>query len=263
LPCYFDAVKDHPFVDEVVNSDKIDLADYNISYNTTSACNRYEIAMSPYSGLNRSDIWANHCGVELKHHNMHLRVSPESMEYGKNTVDYYRQTHKGPIVLLCPISAMIAKNLLDWQIEGVIKELRNMNCFVLASHVGPVSKLIEMDVPIIRTTILQLFGLTSACDYIISVDTAQIHVAGGLKKPTVGIFTFADGLVYCQNYPTVTVVQKHRALDPQWICGPCYNWPNCTKTNAIPKPCLTEITVGMIIGAVKKMMKKYPQSTIL
>lgn len=260
LPCYFDALRDHPFIDELVNSNKVDLFDYNISYNTTSSCCRYEIMISPNSGLHRSDIWSNHCGVKLTKHNMHLRISDEGLAYGLNTVEHYRK--RQPTVLLCPISAMVAKNLLPEQIEGLVTRLRASGYCVLASHTQPIFKCAEMNVPIISTNIQQLFGLIKACNYVISVDTSQLHIAGGLEKPAVGIFTFADGKKYMKYYSTCELVQKHRD-NGDWDCGPCYNYPNCTKFKGIPKPCLTEITVDMIMDGFNKLVKRFPSNTIL
>jgi hypothetical protein len=85
-------------------------------------------------------------------------------------------------------------------------------------------------------------------------------LAGELKKPLVGVFTFADGKVYGRYYDFV-LVQKHRD-NGDWDCGPCYNWGNCTKTEKVPKPCLTEITAEMIIEGVDKMFDKWPLSNI-
>lgn len=257
LPCYHCALKDHPFIDELVNSEHIDIANYNTSYNTTSACNRYEVGMSPHSGLHRSDIWANHCGVELRNHEMHLKIDNEAQKFSTDIVDSYRQNHNGPIVLLCPMSAMISKNLTDGQMEGIVTQLRNMNYFVLASHTSSIAILNKLNVPVVKTNTPQLIGLVNACDYIISVDTAQIHIAGGLKKPAVGIFTFADGKVYLKFYSSCELVQKHRD-NGDWDCGPCYNYPNCTKYNGLPKPCLTEITVDMIMDKFKELVKRFP-----
>jgi hypothetical protein len=76
-----------------------------------------------------------------------------------------------------------------------------------------------------------------------------------MKKPVVGVFTYVDGLVYSSYYPTAIVAQLHRATHPHWTCGPCYNFrvhvPNVTK---IPKPCLTELTLEMIIEKVDQML---------
>src|SRR5690606_29628645 len=61
---YHEALYDHPYIDTLENSKKIDYLDYVIHYNTTSACTRHESRVAPFSDKHRSDIWANHCGVE-------------------------------------------------------------------------------------------------------------------------------------------------------------------------------------------------------
>jgi hypothetical protein len=78
-----------------------------------------------------------------------------------------------------------------------------------------------------------------------------------MGKPLVGVFTFADGTVYGRYFDFV-LVQKHRNNDPEWTCGPCYNWGACPKTKSNPKPCLTEITVEMLLEGVDKMLEKWP-----
>jgi hypothetical protein len=46
---YHDALIDHPFIDKVLDSATVDKSDYIISYNTTTACGRYEMKMAPFS----------------------------------------------------------------------------------------------------------------------------------------------------------------------------------------------------------------------
>jgi len=260
LPIYHNVLEDHPYIDELVDSRHVNHLDYLISYNTTCACTRYEIGIAPKSGLHRSDIWAQHCGVELTKHDAHFVMSPEIEEFGRNKINELKGNHSGPTIMLCPISAMVAKNLTDWQMEGVVNRLRQMGFFVVASHTAPIIKLNEMNVPIITgLKASNLMGVINACDYIVSVDTGQFHCAGVLNKPLTGIFTFADGKVY-GKYFDFTLVQKHRENDPEWSCGPCYAWHGCLKSNGKPpKPCLTEITVDMIIDGIKKMVKKHPK----
>ena len=102
---------------------------------------------------------------------------------------------------------------------------------------------------------LKLLGFINACDYIVSVDTAQFHAAGGLKKPLVGIYTFADGDVYGRYYQ-FELVQKHRK-NGDWDCGPCYAWANCSVTKDMPKPCLEELSVDLIMDGVDRMFEKW------
>ena len=251
---YHDALYDHPFIDELVESKEVDIHDYVVSYNTTSACTRYEMRMYPYSGKNRSDIWANHCGVTLTRHNMHITLEPGFKQYGLDFVENAREGSTGPAVCLCPVSAMEVKNLQDWQLEGLVEGLRARGCFVYAAHFYELPKLIEMGVPqATMTSIREWMGIISAADHVVSVDTAGFHFAGGIGKPLVGIFTFADGKAYGRHY-NFTLVQKHRD-NGDWDCGPCYNWSVCPKCPTQPKPCLLEITPKMILKGYDEMVE--------
>jgi ADP-heptose:LPS heptosyltransferase len=260
LPQYFSILEDHPFIDKILDSRTVKLEDYLISYNTTCACTRYEMAVAPQSGLHRSDVWSQHCGVKLSNHNIHLNIDPEIKNRCKNIIKEIKGSHTGPTVMLCPISAMIVKNLTDWQQKGIVEYLRKKNCFVFATHTHPIPILDELNVPNLTMSIIELAGLIDASDYVISVDTSQFHIAGGLKKPLTGIFTFADGKVY-GKYFDFQLIQKHR--DDGWDCGPCYCWANCPKTNKIPKPCLTELSLEILTEGIHKMFKKWPYRTIL
>lgn len=254
---YHPALTDHPYIDTLRESRAVNIHDYIVSYNTTSACTRYEIRVAPFSGENRSDIWAGHCGVTLKHHNMHIKIPDQFKQWGQDAIQKAREGHKGPCVMLCPISAMIGKNLTEKQMGGLINELKSMGYFVCASHTLDIPYLRKQGVHVFtHTSIPEWMGLINASDYVISVDSAAFHFAGGIGKPLMGIFTFADGKVYGKYYDFV-LVQKHRD-NGDWDCGPCYNWALCPKKVHMPKPCLTEITVEMLMEGIKQMFKRWP-----
>lgn len=253
---YFPVMEDHPYIDKIVDCRTVEPLDWIVHYNTTSACTKYEIAMAPFSGLHRSDIWAQHCGVVLKNHNMHLKITEEMQKEGKRLVDEVWDGNK-PKVLFCTNSAMSVKDLRQHQITPVVDYLRSKDCFVFSTDKHPIPELEDIGVPVIHhLSFHKWMGVVNEADYVVTVDTSHFHLAGELKKPLVGIFTFADGLVYGKYFDFV-LVQKHRA-NGDWDCGPCYNWGNCTKTTAVPKPCLTEITAEMIIEGIDKMFEKWP-----
>ena len=247
---YHPAVENHPFVDQLLDSSKVDIRDYLVHYNTTTACGRYEMKMAPFSGKNRSDIWANHCGVLLTNRSMHINLSDEIKSYGFNRIQSSQKT-----VCLCPISSTESKNLTKDMIHGVIAKIKDMGFSVFILHSNPLG--FEVDCPqIVGCNIQQWMGVIHAADYIISVDTASFHCAGGMGKPVCGVFTWADGKVYGQWYPKITLVQKRRT-ENGWNC-PCYNWLMCPyeKSKTI-KPCLSELTVDDIVGGFKELAKKY------
>jgi ADP-heptose:LPS heptosyltransferase len=254
---FHDAVRDHPYIDELVDSTKIDANDYLIMHNTSNACCRYEVNMAPLSGKNRSDIWANHCGVSLKNHNMHIKLEDEVIEKARQNIAKARNT-AGHSILFTPISAMLNKNLTPAQMEAVVKGLRKKGLFVWSSHTTPIPELARLKVPVLQGSIRTWMGYVYNADYVLTVDTAGFHMAGGLGKPMTAVFTFTDGKVYGRWYKNWVLVQKHRD-DGDWDCGPCYNWPDCPRSKKNPKPCLSEITPQMILKGVDEMLKRHPK----
>lgn len=252
---YHDAVRDHPYIDEVQDSRTVNTENYVQIYNTSNACCRYELAKAPYSGDNRSDIWAGRCGVTLTDHNMYFNLDEETIAEGRKTVEQKRNS-EGPSVLFAPISAMYNKNLTPYHMATVVHELRNRGMYVFASHTSPIKALHDLNVPHVIVPIKKWMGVVNAADYIISVDTAALHMGGGLGKPLLGIFTFTDGKVYMRYYTKTILVQKHRD-NGDWNCGPCYNWTMCSKTKLSPKPCLTEIMPEMLIDGIDRLFARF------
>ena len=251
---YHPALIDHPFLDGVLDYQEVSLTDYLMWVNTSSSCDRYESSIAPLSDKNRSDIWAWNCGVKLTNHNMHITMTDEELQFGKELVEKVRN-REGPAIALCPVSAMVSKNLLPQQIKDLVNELHAMNYFVFGLHKKPIETLTELGVPTIcDVKVREWMSVIHAADYVISVDTAALHLAGGIKKPLTGIFTWADGYTYTKHYPTVNVVQLHRDKHKELPCCPCYSYGNCPLAKGQIKPCLTMITHQMIMDQVIKML---------
>lgn len=253
---YHQAVIDHPFIDMVIDSSNVDTKRYVIHFNTTTACGNYEMSIAPRADLHRSDIWAKHCGLKLLRHNMHIQFLPGEIETGRAIIENHR-TRPGPIVLIVPHSAIGSKDLEDHQIQGVAQGLSQNGYCPIGLHTQPIRALVKNGFSSIsQIGIRQWMSVIQQADYLITVDTAALHCAGGLGKPTVGVFTWADGYVYCQHYPSVTVVQRHRTTHPDWTCGPCYAWFKCQKSTKSRKPCVTELTVNEVMEGFQKMVEK-------
>ncbi len=252
---YHPAVQDHPFVEAVLDCAEVNPYDYVASYNTTTACGRYESRIAPLSDLHRSDIWARHCGVDLVNHEMHVRLSDEEVECGRRTLEKIGPV--GKTVAVCPVSAMTGKNLVGVQLTGVLRGLRDMGLSPFGLHSKPVPEVEGNRVPMVcGIPIRQWMGVMTAADYVVAVDTSAFHLAGGIKKPLVGVFSFADGKTYGKYYD-FELVQKHRD-DGNWSCGPCYNWTLCPKSKQSRKPCITEITSRDVLDAFERLLQKYP-----
>lgn len=246
---YHPAVLDHPFIDNLVNCKQIKDTDFLVQYDTSYACNRYELKAAPFCDKHRSDIWAEHCGVSLTCHNMHIKMFEGELAWAKGKI----RSDK-PTVLVSPISAMENKNLAPHQINPVIEKL-SKDYFVFTTHTSPTY---EIDAPCFTgLSIREWMSLIASVDYVISVDSAAFHCAGGMGKPVVGIFGWADGMVYGKHYPKAVLVQKHRDYTPGWTCGPCFNFMKCPKCSDVRKPCITELTSDDILMGFSEMADKY------
>lgn len=255
---YHDALKDHPFIDKILDVSEADKREYIVSYNTSTVCGRTEMKYVPFSGPHRSDIWANHCGVNLTKHDMHIRITDEEKKEAQEIIEKSRD-RSGHSVVICPVSAMTTKNLQSHQLGGVVESMRSIGLFPFCLHNTIIDDCLKNNIPIIAEKRIRIWmAILNQADYVVSVDTAAFHCAGGMNKPLVGIFTFIDGKVYGKYFDFI-LVQKHRDCDPNWTCGPCYDWHKCPKTSNIPKPCLTEITVENIMTAVNNMLIKWPK----
>lgn len=251
---YHNALIDHPHIHKLLDSAEVDHHAYISYHNTSQACGNYEMNIAPRADLHRSDIWAKHCGFTLTKHNMHIRLTDNEKIEASHRL---KEIGNGqPVVLLAPYSAISSKDLDASQIQGVARSLTAEGYRVVGLHSSPVGPLVKEGLPSFSGLgIRQWMALISLADYIISVDTAAIHCAGGLGKPAVGIFTWASGPVYTKYYPTVEVVQKPQ----EWGCGPCYNWFVCPKSKKNRKPCATEITAEDIMLGFRKLVEKTTQ----
>jgi ADP-heptose:LPS heptosyltransferase len=254
---YHPAVIDHPFIDEVVDTKTVSEDDFVVKYRTTDICSRYELRMAPTCDKHRSDIWAEHCGVTLTKHNMHIRTSQEEKDWAKNKLAEMNPNGL-PSVMIAPISAMLSKNMEKHQIQPVIDELTCRGYYVFTIHSLPI---FEIDAPCLYgISTRHWLSMIEEVDYVIGVDTSTYHCRAGMNKPVVGIFGWADGKVYSKYSEKYILVQRHRDYTPGWNCGPCYNFTKCPKCpdDQLRKPCITELTWKDIMAGFEEMITKYP-----
>ncbi len=259
---YHDIIKDHPLIDKLLDSNPdprnpkdndLDLTQYMISYDTSSICGRYEMKIAPKSDLHRSEIWAKHCGVNLTKFNMHINLTDDEKLWGKSQL---QKISDKPIVLISPISAMGIKDLSDIILMNTTNYLINKGYTVVGLHKNPIDVFLKNKIPcLFNVKLRQWMSLIYAADYIISVDSAAFHCAGGMYKPVVGIFTFANGNTYGKHYPTAMIVQ---GPCPFGMSG-CYNWGICPKENKNAMlPCHSGLNSDLIISRFENLVKKYP-----
>lgn len=258
LPEYIEAVSDHPMIDEVVDSRTAVKSEYIAIFNTcVSVADRYENMHAPHYTDHRSDIWGMACGIEMQTHSMDIVLDEVLRSRTAKHMERYRVPNK-PLVGLAPISKMAKKTLLPQHLSAIRRRLSD--CGLVALHNKPSPECERAGIPVVGGgSMKEWMCQIDAMDYVISVDTAAFHLAGGLGKPLCGIFTFANGKVYGKYYDFV-LVQKHRD-NGDWDCGPCFKFGECKKSKHNLKPCLTELTGEEIVRGIDKMFEKWSYKT--
>lgn len=253
---YLEMAKNHPYVN-ACDLSQIKEENFGIVYDISNVCRMHE-TKTLNNKKHRSDIWAEFCGIELNNHNMHISTDPKIDEICKIVLERLNTKNKPKILLATQSTSCsfgISKSLNHKQITNLVNNLKD-KFFLYTIHNEKQAIYDELPVEqIVRITPSAWISLVNLADCVISVDTATFHLAGGLKKPLVGVFTFTDGKVYGKYYDFI-LAQKHRD-NGDWDCGPCYNLNFCPKTSSFPKPCLTELSDIDILKAVNRAFEKW------
>jgi len=248
----------HPFLNNVKEMSQVKESDYGVIYDITTVCAKTETILGSKNNKHRSDIWAKHCGVELTNHEMYLNPDPVQVEICKKILNEINPENKKIVVLSTKSTDTDfgkAKSLTDKQIVEIVEYLRKEDIvpITIDKQNQAIYDLLKVE-QFVDISPQKWIALVSLSDYVISVDTATFHLAGGLKRPLVGIFSFTDGKIYGKYFDFV-LVQKHRD-EGNWDCGPCFVHTSCTKdSNNVQKPCITELKTEEIIKGFNKARK--------
>jgi ADP-heptose:LPS heptosyltransferase len=252
---FFAAALQHPFVDHVVNLDEAKRKNYLETFDVTTICGRYEVLNKGKAEKNRSDIWANYFGLELKNHNMHMPSYSQFFDILENKLKKLGWDGQKKLIAFAPKSAIGLKNMTFEQMKAIRDFTKDY--FLFALHNSPILELGELGIPgLYDLKMEQALCAIERSDYVIATDTGLLHAAAGYKKPALGTFSFVDGYIYCKYYPTVQVVQIHKNDHPGW-CGPCWDYGKCPFTEQKnQKPCQTNITPKLLLENWHKLLNK-------
>jgi len=101
-----------------------------------------------------------------------------------------------------------------------------------------------------RYTLRQLGAIISKCDLVITNDSLNLHLAGAVDTPCIGLFGNTHGKCMVQSYPFCIALQGKCKIDKP----PCWYSLSCGKDyfeDALP--CVKAISVDTVIQTVNKM----------
>lgn len=242
---FFAAALRHPFVDEVIHIDHYKKINFLETFDITTPCGRYESIHKNQNPKNRSDIWANHFGLQLSKHNMHMPSYKELLPQVELRLKKIGWDGRKKLVAFAPRSAMSIKNMTHEQCKIIKNMTKDFFLFIL--HTAPILEIDDLKIPgLYNLAMNEALAAVELSDYTIATDTGLLHAAAGYNKPALGTFGFVDGYVYCKYYPTVKVLQIHKNQVDNW-CGPCWDYPKCPyDKNHLVKPCQSQIGAKML-----------------
>lgn len=191
------------YIDNILDSDKVKhkiyrllaKGTYNFIGDISITCAKYECYSMDKFGFvdkERSDIWAESIGFKLKKHQSCINFS-----HGERTeaMDYLKPDGR-PIVGFAPFSANLDRSYPYSLQQELVNGLSAIGCRVIGLHSGNMNVKCEQ----ISTDIRKLGALISQMDLMVSVDTGQLHYAGVLGIPVIGLFGVTDSKVRLRYY---------------------------------------------------------------
>lgn len=161
-----------------------------------------------------------------------------------------RNIVSGRFTLLCPFSNRVSS---EWPLKSW-EELSN--------RLGQIGESVIVDAPPGRadaasslaafstnekSTIAQFAALMALAHVTITIDSASMHLAAAIGRPTVALFGPTDPRMY-GGYPP-----PFRAIAHPPSCGPCFraplSWPYTPETCPDPYACMNSITVEEVMDA--------------
>lgn len=132
---------------------------------------------------------------------------------------------RGPLVVIQPYATNRRRSWPSKQWATVVAWLRRQRITVVGLHscYGPRPERAEASMlglgafPFVAQSWEHVLGLVSLADLVVTVDSAALHIAAALRKPTLGVFGPTDGLATCELYPTVVPIRQ-----PPAPCRACY-----------------------------------------
>lgn len=97
-------------------------------------------------------------------------------------------------------------------------------------------------------------AMVERADLVVTVDSAPLHVAGLLERPTLGIFSSFDGSLRAKYFPNTTWIQW------DFRCAPCFQhnivcWKLQTEKKSF-SPCMDSIPPELIAEETQKLVEK-------
>jgi ADP-heptose:LPS heptosyltransferase len=105
-----------------------------------------------------------------------------------------------------------------------------------------------------KLSIREFFSVVKACDYVLTVDTGTLHIAGAFEKKTLALFGPIAGDWRCSTYRNCIFIQA------ECKCSPCADTQWVRKQdmycNVNKHGCLDTIGIDLILQELKHLQRR-------
>jgi ADP-heptose:LPS heptosyltransferase len=272
-PQHIDVLKDVPFLDKIIpipDSYKssfykvIDLR-YKIESPEVGGILDSEI----YKTVSRSDVFDRLMGLENAKKDFYVNVDEEKVKEVKKAIGYSKKYRYIGIQVTCTSNTRTIPPEYVPEIVKQFRKVKDLKIVVFGNEefwhgrrmgkenfekkkIGKVRTVNLMG----ETNQAEMIALCSIMDYIISPDSAAVHIAGALRKKCLGLFGNMDPYLRIYYYPTVKALYPKNELP----CVPCYDFCNpceyykklSTPNQPIGGECMRKLTPERIFQEAKE-----------
>jgi ADP-heptose:LPS heptosyltransferase/GT2 family glycosyltransferase len=216
--------------------------EYDIDYSV----NNLELKFDRKDKKSCSDIILENIQLHLVNKAPIFILSEEEKQWAKKELKDFERTKIG-----IQIKSAVASRTYPYMKElGELLHMKGYDVIILDS-IKPNGKF--------QYSFRKMAAIANECDLIVTPDSAIFHLAGALKKRTVGIFGYTDGKIYSENYEKTSYVQAKcpHGKPPCWWSINCL--PGKThqeKTDQGYVDCLTQLTPENILGKIEEQFNE-------
>ena len=272
---YLPLIKDHPYIDLKLAVEDLTQEDYN-SYafikDITYTPDNLEYRMRPFITKNRSDIYADSVGVNLKTHDGCLAFTSSEIEFAQN---FLKQYGKGKKIGVAPFTSHISKDLKIQLVREFVSWCQQKEITPLIFH-NHKNINIEGVVTINSLTLREWMSVVSMLDAVVTASTAMFWVTQLVCIPTIVVSGFEDALVFGKYHPNLKIVQRRatnnkkpystiiqkqelKKFSGDWEFCPCWDVQKCAfkKWGEYPSFCLESIQLNEVTNPLSEILEIY------
>ena len=272
-PQHMDVLKDAPFLDKIIPiPDSYKSSFYKVidlRYKLESPEVGGILDSEIYKTVNRSDVFDRLMGIENAKKDFYVNVDEEKVKEVKKAIGYSKKYRYIGIQVTCTSNT---RTIPPEYVPEIVKQFRTVKDLKIVvfgneefwhgrrmgkenfekEKIGKVRTVNLMG----ETNQAEMIALCSIMDYIISPDSAAVHIAGALGKKCLGLFGNMDPYLRIYYYPTVKALYPKNELP----CVPCYDWINpceyykklSTPNQPIGGECMRKLTPERIFQEAKE-----------